>query len=177
VLLAIEALGVAVLAGNDWSMIVAGPLQWAGAEREVEAAVAASGVAGRVKFYGRYSTEEQIDFLNDASVLLHLQDNDASPTVPLEAMACEVPVVGIHSGGMPELVGTDAGVLLRVSQGWDQYFYPSVSQICDGLSTALAHREEMGRAGRKAVEAKFSSEKFLSAHAEIFQSVLLERKK
>ncbi len=177
VLLAIKALGAAVLAGNDWSMVVAGPLHWAGAEREVAALAAEMGVASRVKFHGRYSTEEQIDFLNDASALLHLQDKDASPTVPLEAMACEVPVVGIRSGGMPELVLEEAGVLLPVEQGWDQYFYPSVAQVCDGLGKALAHREEMGRAGRRIVEAKFSSETFLSAHAEIFQAVLMGRKK
>ncbi len=53
-----------------------------------------------------------------AHVVLHPKYKDPCPTVPIEAMACGVPVVGSRSGGTPELVSPDAGVLVDVEDVW-----------------------------------------------------------
>ena len=68
------------------------------------------GVAERVEFLGPYSQLEAPHILRRGHVLLHTKYNDPCPTAVIEAMACGVPVVYSSSGGVPELVGQEAGI-------------------------------------------------------------------
>ena len=54
-----------------------------------------------------------------ADLLLHTKYNDPCPTVVLEAMASGLPVVYSASGGVPELVGEEAGVGIPAPFDWE----------------------------------------------------------
>ncbi len=48
--------------------------------------------------------------LRSADIFLNLSENDPCPNIVLEAMASGLPVLYVASGGVPELVGSDAGL-------------------------------------------------------------------
>lgn len=76
--------------------------------------------------------------------------HDAFPGVPLEAMACGVPVVASRIGGIPE-IAVGGGVVL-VSPN-------SAKELADALYELLKNptaRVTLGRQGRAAVEDKFT---------------------
>ncbi|MFW5951952.1 MAG: N-acetyl-alpha-D-glucosaminyl L-malate synthase BshA [Gemmatimonadota bacterium] len=70
------------------------------------------GVPDRVAYLGKQDSVAEI--LACADLFLLPSDNEAFGLVALEAMACGVPVVGSHVGGVPEVVVPPAGTLKPV---------------------------------------------------------------
>lgn len=78
------------------------------------------------------------------------QGEEALGLSAAEAMACGLPVVASRLGGLPEVVGADAGVLIPPK---------NTDALTDALSKLLddeAGRRTMGKAGRARIEADFS---------------------
>lgn len=173
VLLPLQVLALARARGHDWRLTIAGPFHWPGAQAEVLSFVEKHGLQSFVEFPGRYSQADAVRLLNQSAVLLHLQDKDASPTTPLEALACETPVIGLRSGGMPELVDNDCGRLLPVGESWDRYYYPGADALLGAIEEVLPIRDTLGKNGRHRMEEIFSKEKFLQLHEAAFTKHLL----
>ncbi len=73
------------------------------AERKrVEEHAARSGVA--ITFRFRVSEEELVRLYNQTRLVLYAPYNEPFGFVPLEAMACGTPVLGVREGGIPETV-------------------------------------------------------------------------
>ena len=78
---------------------------------------------------------------------------DYSPLALMEAMACGLPVVSTPVGGVPEIVADGrTGLLVPVGDG--RALGEALLRLVDGPLLAA----EMGRAGRRRVEALFSAE-------------------
>lgn len=169
--LPLEALSLAKQRGKAWRMRVAGRFLWENAEADFRKWVAELGLEDRVQREGQYAQAEAAEIYSSAKVLMHMQDKDASPTVPLEAMACGLPVLGIASGGMPELMPPSLGTLLAVEQGWDYFYYPSAENIFTASDRLLAQSEDLSSNCRKHVEEKFSLSLFVEKHEKIFSSL------
>lgn len=120
------------------------------------AQIADLGCGGAVTLHGWRNQTEIIDILGRchlfvaASVTAENGDQDAPVNTLKEAMAMGLPVVATDHGGIPELV----------EDGVSGYLVPErdADAIGDALSRLIARPDrwpEMGRAGRRAVEAQF----------------------
>ncbi len=80
-----------------------------------------------------------------------------------EAMLCRTPVVGSGLGGMNELLTGGGQVVCR-----------RFSQLAEAVRYALAHREELGRSGRRFAE-QFTRERFQAQWISLVEEVLRQK--
>lgn len=150
---------------------LAGRLAWPNAENEVEAKIRELGIAGQVRRTAAYAQEDAPAIYQGAHILLHPKYKDPCPTVPIEAMACGVPVIGSASGGMPELVSPEAGVLLDVPDSWEENHWPSAVHMADAVETIIARWETYHAAARTRAESLFGREAWMAKHRRVFQAL------
>lgn len=62
------------------------------------------------------SIEELVDIYNAADVFLNLSYCDTYPTVILEALCCGVPVITYNTGGSPECIVSENGIIVQRGQ-------------------------------------------------------------
>jgi len=150
---------------------LAGRFVWRGAEAEVETCTRELGIAEQVRRIPPYRQEDAPAIYQAAHILLHPKYKDPCPTVPIEAMACGVPVVGSASGGMPELVTAGAGVLLEVPESWETNYWPAPTAMADAVEHIMSGWPRFRAAARANAEARFSREQWLAQHRRVFQTL------
>lgn len=160
---------------NDIRLIVAGELRWArdtvACERLAQSWVKELGIEEHVTWTGPYTQHQAVDIYHSADILLHTQYNDACPGVVLEAMACGLPVVHSTSGGVPELVGEEAGQAVPVEQTWGREVLPDPQAFARAvLAVAKALPAYANGARRRAVE-RFNLQSWLQRHEEVFDQL------
>lgn len=64
-------------------------------------------VQANYKMFGKLAPDEVPELLNGMDFLLLPSLNEGLPRVTLEALACQVPVVGSNVGGIPEVIGEE----------------------------------------------------------------------
>ena len=137
-----------------------------GAERASAQALARRlGLQDRVKFLGRHDRVEELAALAD--VFLLPSELESFGLSALEAMACEVPVVGSDAGGLPEVVKhAETGFLLPVGD-------------IDGMAARTVEilkdeekRRCMGHAARRRAAALFGSERLVTQYERFYERVL-----
>ena len=110
--------------------------------------------------------EELVRYYNRASIVAVVPYLEPFGFTPLEAMACETPVVGIREGGVREtVVHGKTGILIDRNP-----------QACaDALDTLLKDetmRARMGRAGRQQVEANWTWDRSADQLEQIFEQIV-----
>jgi alpha-1,6-mannosyltransferase len=103
----------------------------------------------------RRSSVELATWLASVDALVHAGTSETFGLVILEAMACGRPVVGIRSGAVPELVDERTGVLAERAD--PALFATAVRDLYDH------DVDEMGRAARARVLARFTWQQALQA--------------
>lgn len=137
-----------------------------GPEREEAVNLAENlGISHRVMMLGKQPVVENI--LPLADLLLFPSDGESFGLAALEAMACEVPVVGAHVGGLPEVVTHgECGLLYDVGD---------VESMAEGSLRILKDEElrrEMGRKGRERAIAMFSSDRIVPQYEALYYAAL-----
>lgn len=156
----------------DARLLVTGALSWSPvAEQEGAALAAALGVAGRIELIGSYTQAEAPSVLRRGDVLLHTKYNDPCPTVVLEAMACGLPVVYSATGGVPELVGSDAGVGVPTPLDWEVDRPPDPDALAASVLAVADRLDEFSDAARVRAEA-FDARRWIGRHRELFEELL-----
>lgn len=150
---------------------LAGRLAWDGAEAEVSAIIQALGLASQVRRTAAYRQEDAPALYQAAHILLHPKYKDPCPTVPIEAMACGVPVIGSSSGGMPELVSPGAGVLIDVPESWEENYWPTPAAMADAAEAIMSRWLEYRAAARANAETRFSRKEWLTKHSRVFHAL------
>lgn len=173
---AIRTLALIDRSGIDARLLVTGRLSFArdhlAAEHAAVSLCEELGIREQVTFIGPYSQADAPDLFRRAHVLLHPKYNDPCPTVVIEAMACGVPVVYSASGGVPELVGRDAGIGIPAALDWERDLVPDPSDVADAaLRLAQEHPAYADAARRRAVE-RFDLGPWLARHREVFEGLL-----
>jgi glycosyltransferase involved in cell wall biosynthesis len=160
--------------GGDARLLVTGALSWApGAAAEASALVDRLGVRSRVELVGGYAQRDAPEILRRGDVLLHTKVNDPCPSIVIEAMACGLPVVYSASGGVPELVGQDAGIGVPSDVDWDREEPPDPDALAAAVHAVAGDESYRAAARRRAVE-RFDIEPWLDRHRRLFERLLAE---
>lgn len=173
VLAPIAALKLLHEAGENCELTIAGRMLWAGAAEEVRVAIAEAGLEKKVTVRPAFTQDEAVVLYQSHHILLHPKYQDPCPTVVIEALACGLPVVGSASGGLPEMVPDDSGILLAIPQVWDRLITPTGQELALAIETIRPHLAEMSRSARQHAETHFGAEGWVARHREIFSRALL----
>ena len=122
------------------------------------------GVSDRIFLLGAKS--DVAPFLNEADIFLLLSYGEASPLTPIEAMACELPVIVAKQEPFNEIIEPAYGIMVDETNSSD------VSSAIIGLLGNEELRAAMGKAGRKRVVEQFSWEKIADAYSKLFEQQL-----
>lgn len=160
-------------------MIVAGRYCWGPDETacklEIQALATKAGVAGIIDWRGTYTQTEAPALMQEADILLHPKYNDPCPRLVVEAMACGLPIVYSHSGGVPELVGAEAGLGIPAPQDWEQDHPPLAAELAAALQAAIPKLPQLSQAARERAVAKLDVKTWQHRHATLFEKLTVPR--
>jgi glycosyltransferase involved in cell wall biosynthesis len=103
-----------------------------------------------------------------ADLVLHTSLADALPTTVMQALAVGVPVVATRVGGIPDIVGDEAGILVP----------PDPEPIAAAITQVLADpeaRRRMGSAGRRRFLERFEATGWARRLSALYDEVLGEQ--
>ncbi|MCL6096822.1 MAG: glycosyltransferase family 4 protein [Patescibacteria group bacterium] len=112
------------------------------------------------------SEENLITEINKSKIVLALSMSEPFGLIPIESMACEVPVIAVNEGGFKEsVVNGKTGFLIERKP----------EQLEDRIDLLLSEdrlRIEMGKSGRKLVLGKFTWEKSANNFLNIAKTII-----
>jgi glycosyltransferase involved in cell wall biosynthesis len=165
----LDTLRVLLSRGHDVHLTIAGEFRWKDADKQVRESM--RGLERRITILPPFGQEEAPEIYRAAHLLLHTKYNDPCPTVPIEAMACGLPVVGTRSGGMPELVPDSSGVLVPLDQGWTRDLAGNPKLLAGGVECVMENHVVMSEAARSHAVRTFQVGAWLERHREIFRDM------
>jgi glycosyltransferase involved in cell wall biosynthesis len=130
------------------------------------------GIADRVVFLGPYLYKDAPTIFRKAHLLLHTQYNDACPGLVIEAMACGIPVVYSRSGGVPELVGDEAGIGIPNELNWERELPPDPEALAQAVLRIAERKAQYAEAARQRAVELFDLRPWLRRHHEVFEELL-----
>jgi D-inositol-3-phosphate glycosyltransferase len=160
----------------DAELVIAGGPDRSELSNEPEAArlyelAARMGVSERVQLYGAVSRGDMPALFRSADVVACTPWYEPFGIVPLEAMACGVPVVATAVGGIRDtVVDGDTGRLVPPNDP---------TQTADAISTLLNNprlRADMGRAGRERVCARYTWDRIAADTERIYEKLAASRR-
>lgn len=123
------------------------------------------GVQKHVRYLGKQI--DIVSILGCADVLLFPSENESFGLAPLEAMACEIPVIATNTGGIPEVVTHgENGYLAAVGD------VETMSGYAIQLVQNKDLRMKMGKAGRKAAEASFHPNQIVPQYEALYAEAM-----
>jgi glycosyltransferase involved in cell wall biosynthesis len=129
------------------------------------------GTFGRITFTGRVTHDELPAVFRGADVLLAVPWYEPFGIVPLEAMACGVPVVATAVGGLLDtIVAGETGVFV------DPRSPESIAAATQGLLADERRRAAMGAAGRERAQSRYGWNWVARKTEESYLSVLAEHR-
>jgi glycosyltransferase involved in cell wall biosynthesis len=167
----IAGLAAARATGLDAALTIAGQLD-AGSIAAAGSAATRAGIRDHVHLLGPYTQQTAPDIYRAADAYVMTKHADPCPNTVIEAMACGLPVAYVASGGVPELVGPDAGAGVAADDNWDQPFRPPAEALAGVMQAVAENHQKMATAARQRAIAAFNLESWIARHREIFQSVL-----
>ena len=123
------------------------------------------GIADKIRYLGNSDSIERL--LSCADLVFQPSEHESFGLVPLEAMACEVPVIASDVGGMRELI----------DHGKDGFLLPArdveaMARIAIELLSRPERLRELGRAARAKAQARFCSTLIVPRYEAFYEAVL-----
>ncbi len=141
-----------------------------GPERLSAAGVAKQlGITDRITYLGNVGSIE--DLLPAADLVFQPSEHESFGLVPLEAMACEVPVLATASGGVMEVVVHGVTGFLCGVGDIDAMVRHGVEILTDPEAA-----KAMGRRGRAHVLAHFPKDRIVGEYEAVYEEVLRKRR-
>lgn len=158
----VKIFAAAVEGGVDGVLVMVGEGPTLRSARELAAAL---GVSARVKFLGNQMDVPAIMGCGD--IFLFPSEVESFGLAPLEAMACEMPVIASESGGIPEVVTHgEHGFLAPVGD------VKTMGEYAVRLGRDPELRARMGAAGRHRAETVFTPENAVDQYEALYREVI-----
>jgi N-acetyl-alpha-D-glucosaminyl L-malate synthase BshA len=137
-----------------------------GPERMLAVGVARQlGISDQITYLGTH--ESVASLIPCADLVFQPSEHESFGLVPLEAMACEVPVIGTASGGITEVV--EHGVTGYLTEVGDT---DAMARYAIEILTNPKLAAEMGRRGRERAKRLFSKETIVAQYEDLYHEVL-----
>lgn len=169
----IEGLASARQGGLDVELTVAGLVVPAVANH-AERLADRLGVRDAIAFTGPFDRAAAPHIYRSADAYLMTKHNDPCPNVVLEALASGLPVLYSASGGVPELVGGEAGVGLAVCATFEGNPVPAPQAIADGMARIMAAHDVYAAAARRRAVERFDLAGWLGRHRAVFGKLVAD---
>lgn len=102
----------------------------------------------RIRYCGFVAPKELPSYYRGADIMLHLAYTDWCPNAVVEALACGVPVITTHNGGVPELI-QGSGIIIKNEPDYNMEFMdfkslPRVNPalVAEAVDIILEDREQ-----------------------------------
>ena len=155
---------------------MSGLLNWTpdptAARRQAEELIEREEVGGRVEFTGVFAQADAPELYARADILLHTKYNDPCPSTVIEALACGVPVVYSASGGVPELVGSSAGIGVSAPLSWDEDVAPEPEALASAVIAVANQPADYARAARSRAVGRLDLKPWIAAQEQALQQLL-----
>ena len=155
---------------KETRLIIAGYMSMK-VQTQIHNLIFARELQNKIRVIGSYSQDFAPEIYSSADAYIMLKYMDASPNVVIEAMASGLPIIYSETGGVPELVGHDAGVGLFLKKSWESEPHaPEPHLVSDAMSYVLANQKSLSMHARSRAVEKFDLQKWLFRHGEVFKS-------
>lgn len=171
----LQGLAEARKRGLEAKLVIAGGLDLA-ARNATRQLVTDLKLDGCIRIVGPYIQAEAPLLYASAQAYITTKHQDPCPNAVLEAMACGLPVLYSNTGGVPELVGTEAGVAMDCDEDWERPHVPSTRDIADGMFRIAERAAKMSSAARARAVSLFDIRNWLNRHDLIFRQLLQQRR-
>ncbi|WP_103380209.1 glycosyltransferase family 4 protein [Pseudonocardia dioxanivorans] len=119
-------------------------------------------LASRIVFH---PTGDPLDLLRAADVMVHTTRSDAMPRRLVEGLALGLPAVASTTGGIPEIVTRDTGVLVALDAG-------RIAAALDALAADPDRRARLGAAARQRFLDRFEAGRWAAELRGIYAGLL-----
>jgi glycosyltransferase involved in cell wall biosynthesis len=122
----------------------------------------------RVTFYGFCHPDKLPGLLVNSDVFILPSRAEAFGNVFVEAMACGLPVIGSDTGGIPDLIGEENGILVKPGN------IEMIKQAIVAMKESKQLMLNMGAANRKKVRENFIWSSITKQYISVYQDVTKE---
>ena len=129
-------------------------------------------IRGFITFLGSYSQKDAPEIYQKADAYITMSFQDNCPSAVIEAMSCGLPILYSSSGGIPELVGKNSGIGLKVSEDWEKVIVPKKKEIYEGILQIMDNKKLMSDSARDRAERLFDIKPWIERHKEVFRSII-----
>ncbi len=163
----VKALARVLAEGFEARLVIAGWIE-AGLRSEVLDIADRLGISSMVELLGPYTQENAPAIYRVADAYIMTKHNDPCPNAVLEALACGLPVVYSASGGVPELVGADAGAGIAAPDQYDVPWWPGTRDLAAAMYEVANHHRIMAAAARNRAVSHFDIGHWIEQHKRVF---------
>jgi glycosyltransferase involved in cell wall biosynthesis len=134
-------------------------------EKSLKLRISALGLESNISLLGQISDRnEMVRLYQNATIILHPSHYEGLPTVILEAMACEKPVIATIVGGIPDLISDGInGVLVNPR---------SPAALAMAIQNVLKDPGNLGAAALVTIKENYSWQILASKYEDVYQSLV-----
>ena len=125
-----------------------------------------------VTFIGPYSQTEAPNIYQKVNAYITMSFQDNCPSAVIEAMSCGLPILYSSSGGIPELVGKNSGIGLKVPEDWAKVNVPAKEEIYEGILQIIDNEKSMSESARNRAVKLFDIRSWIKRHEEVFDFLI-----
>lgn len=129
----------------------------------------ALGVSDRVTFYGYCAREELVALYGNSDFFVLPSMAESFGMVFVEAMSCELPVIGARIGGVPDIVAEENGILVEAAN------VKEIQEAIEKLASDPALRAAMAKANRQKVVDHYAWQSVAEKYDATYQAALKPR--